>query len=535
MRVVEIRELDGPNIFLLEPAIKVELDLGEDSEFALCDRIAKTFGIEADELGLALIEAVGILHEQAGLESPSTILTPLEVEKHVALAFGWSHRRAAREIATAICEALTGTCRDIEGKSAEIAAIAAQFEDDDRPQLIRDSERRIPTLGITGTNGKTTTTRLIAHIAQVAGKHPGWCSTSGVYIDGEEVLEGDYTGPSGARRVFDDARVDLAVLETARGGILLRGLGYESNDVSVFTNVSADHLGLLGIESVEGLARVKSTVIAVTRPGGYAVLNARDPLVWAAREHTRATVFSISADPSLPEIAEHLQEGLPALVVEDSSFVWIRGDQRTEIARLENIPVTFGGRAEHMVENALCAAAAALALGIDPTDVRLGLQSFRSGSDQNPGRLNVYELNGVTVVLDYAHNEAGLSHLLKLARGLAGERGSVRMIVGAAGDRTDESITELARMAGAQADAVYLRETARYLRGRADNNALSQLYLNGLKLANREPVGIFPTEFDAVLKAIADSTTGDVVAAMAYEQPEVSRAWLVEQGAVAVS
>ena len=126
-------------------------------------------------------------------------------------------------------------------------------------------------------HGKTTTTRLIAHIAQVAGKHPGWCSTSGVYIDGEEVLEGDYTGPSGARRVFDDARIDLAVLETARGGILLRGLGYESNDVSrpVFTNVSADHLGLLGVESVEGLARVKSTVIAVTRPAAMRCLMPR--------------------------------------------------------------------------------------------------------------------------------------------------------------------------------------------------------------------------------------------------------------------
>ena len=535
MRVVEIRELDGPNIFLLEPAIKVELDLGDDSEPELCERISVAFGVDADELGLALIEAVSTLHERAGLESPSTILAPLEVENHVALAFGWSHRRAARAIATAICDVLTGNSVGIESNAAEIAAIAGQFEADDQPQLIRDSERRIPTLGITGTNGKTTTTRLIAHMAQVAGMHPGWCSTSGVYIDGEEVLEGDYTGPSGARRVFDDARVDLAVLETARGGILLRGLGYESNDVSVFTNVSADHLGLLGIETIEGLARVKSTVIAVTRPGGYAVLNARDPLVWAARELTRATVFAISADPTLPEIAEHLRSGLPSLVVEDACFVWKKGDERTEITKLENIPVTFGGRAEHMVENALCAAAAALALGIDPMDVRKGLQSFRSGSDQNPGRLNVYELNGVTVVLDYAHNEAGLSHLLKLARGLAGDRGKVRMIVGAAGDRTDESITELARMAGAEADDVYLRETAKYLRGRADNNALSQLYLNGLKLANREPVGIFPTEFEAVLEAIADSSAGDVVAAMAYEQPEISRAWLVEQGAVAVS
>src|SRR6478735_129436 len=331
MRVVEIRELDGPNIFLLEPAIKVELDLGDDSESALCERISAAFGVEGDVLGLALIDAVGVLHERAGLESPSAMLTPLEVENHAALAFGWSHRRAARAIATVIGEVLTGNFQDIEDKSAEIADIAAQFKDDDRPQLIRDSERQIPTLGITGTNGKTTTTRLIAHIAQVAGKHPGWCSTSGVYIDGEEVLEGDYTGPSGARRVFDDARVDLAVLETARGGILLRGLGYESNDVSVFTNVSADHLGLLGIESVEGLARVKSTVIAVTRPEGYAVLNARDPLVWESRSATRATVVAVASDASLPQVVAHLAEGHPAVVVEDSTIVSISWNRRIDI------------------------------------------------------------------------------------------------------------------------------------------------------------------------------------------------------------
>ena len=139
MRVVEIRELDGPNIFLLEPAIKVELELGDDSESALCERFSAAFGIEADELGLALIEAVGILHKRAGLESPSTVLTPLEVENHVALAFGWSHRRAARAIATAICDVLTGNSPDIEGKAAEIAALAAQFEDDDRPQLVHDN------------------------------------------------------------------------------------------------------------------------------------------------------------------------------------------------------------------------------------------------------------------------------------------------------------------------------------------------------------------------------------------------------------
>lgn len=535
MRVVEIRDLDGPNIFLLEPAIKLEIDMEEDDEPVIIERLRSLAESGEQEAGPALIAVVDALHERAGLDAPTSLLAPLEVEHHIAVAFGWSHRRAALLIAETIGAALCGESVDLERRIMEISDAAACTGADDHPLYMRNDERKVLAVGITGTNGKTTTTRLIAHIAQVAGFHPGWCSTSGVYIDGVEALSGDYTGPSGARRVFSDPTVDLAVLETARGGILLRGLGYESNDVSVFTNISADHLGLLGIESVEGLARVKSTVIAVTRPDGYCVLNARDPLVWESRAATRATVVAIASDASLPQVVAHLAEGHPAVVVEDSTIVSVSWNRRIEITTLDRVPITFGGRAEHMVENALCAAAACLSLGIRPEDVAKGLESFRSGADQNPGRLNVYRLSGVTVVLDYAHNEAGLTHLLKLSRGLAGETGQVRMIVGAAGDRTDESITELARLAGVYADVVYLRETAKYLRGRADNFALNQLYLNGLKIANRDPAGIYPSEFEAVQAAIADSADGDVVAAMAYEQPEVSRAWLVEQGAEALS
>jgi cyanophycin synthetase len=531
MKLIEIRELDGPNIFLLTPAIKIEfLFEPEDDVNALTAHLGTGSGGDGD-LGSAWLALIDRLHGDAGLESPSAIVTELEQEDHVAVAFSWRHRRAAKAIAGLVVRASLGGEIDFALAASQIAGIAESYEDSDRPEMILDAERTIPTIGITGTNGKTTTTRLLAHIVSTAGKRPGWCSTAGVYIDGECVLEGDYTGPAGARRVLLDPEVDVAVLETARGGILLRGLGYESNDVSVFTNVSADHLGLLGVETVEGLATVKQTVIAVTQPTGHAVLNIDDPLVWASREATRATVFAVSPRGENREIDSHIDLGLPALTIDDGQLLyWQYGESRPVVA-IDEIPITYGGRAAHMVENALCATAAAIALGIDLTTIAAALRSFTSSADSNPGRLNAYQLNGATVLLDYAHNEAGLTHLLNLARGLVSGTGIVRAVIGAAGDRTDESIVELGRLAGTLSDAVYIRETTKFLRGRESNAALNALYVKGLEAANVKPAGIFPSELDAIKAAVSDTANGDVVATMSYEQGAEARAWLIDQGA----
>jgi cyanophycin synthetase len=185
-----------------------------------------------------------------------------------------------------------------------------------------------------------------------------------------------------------------------------------------------------------------------------------------------------------------------------------------------------------MVENALCATAAAFALGIELETISSALRSFTSSADSNPGRLNAYQLNGATVLLDYAHNEAGLIHLLNLARELTNGSGIVRIVIGAAGDRTDESIIEIGRLAGSLAGAVYIRETAKFLRGRESNAELNDLYLKGLEIAGVQPIGIFPTELDAIKAAVSDARAGDVIAAMSYEQGEQAREWLVEQGAI---
>ncbi|MGH2548137.1 MAG: Mur ligase family protein, partial [Thermomicrobiales bacterium] len=388
MQLVEIRELDGPNIFLLTPAIKIEFafDPSDDTN-VIASRIGAIAGANED-LGAAWLALVDRLHTDSGLDSPSAVVTELEQEDHVAIAFSWHHRRIARAVADAVVEATIGRDLNIAVAVGHIAELAESYDESDRPELILDSERSIPTIGITGTNGKTTTTRLLAHIVATSGKRPGWCSTAGVYIDGECVLEGDYTGPAGARRVLLDPTVDVAVLETARGGILLRGIGYESNDVSVFTNISADHLGLLGIETIEGLATVKQTVIAVTQPSGFAILNVDDPLVWASREATRATIFAVSPRGENKEIDTHIDLGLPALTIEAGTILYWQYGESQPLIRVDEIPIAYGGRAAHMVENALCAIGAAIALNIDLETIANGLRTFSSSAESNPGRLN---------------------------------------------------------------------------------------------------------------------------------------------------
>jgi cyanophycin synthetase len=531
MKLVEIRDLDGPNVFLLKPAIKIEFS-SEDEED---ERAAATRLGEGEDIGAGLIALIDSLHERAGIPGPDVVVVPMETDQHFSVAFSWENRRAARAIAEAAASLTLGDHVDLDACLERAASAVATPNDDDSPELITDSERRIPTIGITATNGKTTTTRLLAHLARTAGLVAGWCTTSGVFIDGEQVLEGDYTGPSGAQRVLRDPKVEIALLETARGGILLRGLGYESNDVSIFINVSADHLGLLGIWTVQGLAMTKSTVSAVTRPNGAVVLNADDPLVWQFADSRPAPVVAVSRNPSGAIARNHVEHGGTALLLEDGEFIWHRNGEITSVIAAEEIPITFSGRAMHMVENAMHATAGALAIGLEIESIRTGLRTFRGDARSNPGRLNLYRTpEGVKVLIDFAHNEAGVGHLLTLAASLVEPGGVLRTVAGSAGDRPDESIKAMVRMAAEASDGgVYLRGTQKYLRGRASNEALSQLYYDALAEAGREAAGHWETEFDAAQHAVEDSRAGDVVAIMAYEQGAAIRDWLGSSGAVA--
>jgi cyanophycin synthetase len=543
MRLVEIRDLDGPNLFLLQPAIKLELeiaeaDLARDAIAALATRMEPLIPSDDERaggvagLGEFLVAACADLHERAGVAFPEMRWVEMETPGHWSLTFGWERRRFALGLAQLLAAAATGEEVDLPAAIEDLRDLLKTGEDDpdDRPGMIRNEDRTIPVVAVTGTNGKTTTTRLIAHILRGVGRKVGWTSTVGVFIEGEMVLEGDYTGPAGAWRALSEPGLDVAVLETARGGILLRGMACESNDVSVMINISGDHLGLHGVQTLEGLAEVKSVVLRTTRPDGWVVLNADDPLVRAQATSLHAPIIWVTQDPENPTVVAHRHAGGRAVVTADGMMIETRGEETHQIGRLEEMPITFGGTARHMIENALCAAAATLALDLDREAIGQGLRTFGATPEDNPGRLHVYDLNGATVILDYAHNEVGLRHLLAMARGYLAADGRLTAIIGTAGDRTDEALREIGRLAAEQTDRVIVKETRRYLRGRASVDEMTALYLEGVAGGGDTPHVVASSEPEALEIALRDLQPGDVVAMMCIESGPESRARLEELG-----
>jgi cyanophycin synthetase len=528
MEIAEIRDLDGPNLFMLRPAIKLEIDTGPGRP--LIDEAAvSTFVLgepatavrvqpgSPERLQTLLTEVINVLHDRAGVDRPQIEIRHMETPNHLAIAFSWSRRSFALLLAQSAYEIVSGTIANLDDRLAKLRSlVSAPVMADDRPAMLRDSDRHVPIVAITGTNGKTTTTRLISSILMESGKRVGWTSSSGVVVQGETVLEGDFTGPAGAARVFEEPGLDVAVLETARGGILLRGLGYESNDVSVVTNISADHLGLQGVYSVEELANVKRVVAAVTSNSGFAVLNAGDPLVLAMRDAISARLFLVSREVASPEVVAHRDQGGWALWIDRGLIHFSHDGENEVLTDLNDIPISFGGKAIHMVENALCAAAATLALGLDVDQVRTGLSKFRNQVDQNRGRLNVFDVNGITVVIDFAHNVAGLTYLLSMGRSLTAEGGKLIAAIGSAGDRPDDQLIEMGRLAGELADVVIAKDTLKYLRGRSPGDILD-LIGQGASRVNRTDVISMPNEYAAFEHSLQIADSGDTVVIMCIE------------------
>jgi cyanophycin synthetase len=340
--------------------------------------------------------------------------------------------------------------------------------------LMGDSDGRIPVIACTGTNGKTTTTLLMAHTARLAGRVTGVTSTHGVTIGGKEVTKGDCTGYWSARTVLSSPEVDFAVLETARGGILKRGLAFDRCDVGMVLNVAPDHLGLDGVDTIEDLAQVKAVVPLAA--GRAVVLNAEDPLcvAMARRVHPDVEVVYFSMEPDNPILLRHLEEGGRAVYFQDKSIVVADATYHQELLRVEAMPIAFEGRARYNIANGLAAAAGLMAAGFSNLQIATGLSTFVSDGKTNPLRTNVFDVRGVTVIVDYAHNPAAYTALAEMARALL--PGQLVGIVTAPGDRRDDDLRDVGRVCAARFDELVVYESSS--RGRAYGGAVD-LILQG--------------------------------------------------------
>ena len=361
---------------------------------------------------------------------------------------------------------------------------------------------RIPIVSVTGTNGKTTTTRLIAHIMKTLGKKVGYTTTDGIYIQNSMLYKGDCSGPESARFVLRDPTVDYAVFETARGGMMRAGLGYDLADVGVVTNVASDHLGLRGIYTMEQLARLKALVAENVREGGVAVLNADDANVLSMKENISCSAALFSLDPANPAVKEHCAAGGAAAVYDDGTLFLLKGEWTIQLDKVINIPLTYSGKAAFQIQNVLAASLAAFVQDVKVEEIRIALQTFVPSPAQLPGRMNIFEFKTHKVLVDYAHNPHSMEAIGKFVKSL-GVRSSVGILAGT-GDRRDEDLRDYGRVAAEFFDTVIIWKDDEYARGR-DSKEVMDLIVEGAENGPRKTeVRVILNEDDAVDHAIAN-------------------------------
>ena len=370
------------------------------------------------------------------------------------------------------------------------------------------SNSRVPIIAVTGTNGKTTTTRLIAHIAKMRGKKVGYTTTDGVYIQNRLLMTGDCTGPVSAEFVLKDPTVNFAVLECARGGILRAGLGFKKCDIGVVTNVAGDHLGLKGIHTIDQLAKVKGVIPETVHKDGYSVLNADDDRVYAMRNNIESQYALFSMDEENPRILRHSKNNGVSAIYENGYITIIKGEWKMRVAKAVNVPLTKGGKASFMIQNVLAAVLATYLQGFSIEDIKVAIESFIPSPSQTPGRLNMFNFNKFDVLLDYAHNPAGLRALHKYVEKLDGKP-KVGIIAGI-GDRRKQDNFELGQIAAEMFDEIIIRQD-RNLRGKEEEELIKEIHDGIIDIDPKKPVKIIPKESEAIKYAIENAKDDSLV------------------------
>ena len=543
MRLVETRLFEGPNVYRLEPVVKLEVAIGrrrtwygqrDPGKHALVRLGADIPARDWPNDVAAVVAWVRRLRSEHGEGRRGLAVHRSSDPGHWIITFPWTgleRSMTLTEAALALAERDVSPSPSAHLTGAQdrlVSRWTARIDESGStaPSWIRDADRHVPIVSISGTNGKSTVTRLITHILLLAGRRVGTTTSDGVLVDERMVEPGDWTGPGGAHQILARSDLDVAVLETARGGMVLRGVGYESNEASVLTNVSSDHLDLQGIHTLPELAEVKSTICRITRPDGWVVLNGDDPYVSAVARRVRAQVayFSLLPDGGSPIVQRHVERGGRAYLVRGGWLVEADGATETRIAEIRRIPITIGGLARHNVANALAAAGGARGLGSTVAEVSHGLTDFRPDADRSPGRLNLFRLGSRVIIVDFAHNEAGIAAVLDVAEGIAGgaagRAAPITVIIGTAGDRPDDTLRGIGRIAAERAQRVAIKQTLGYLRGRTPESLVGEL-LAGVAAGGGDPgaVPIYESETAALRAELSGGADGGAAGA----RPDAAR------------
>jgi cyanophycin synthetase len=370
---------------------------------------------------------------------------------------------------------------------------------------------RIPIIAVTGTNGKTTTTRLMAHIVKNNGYRVGFTTSDGIYVQNHLMEKGDTTGPISAEYILKDPTVEFAVLETARGGILRSGLGFSRCDIGIITNIQEDHLGLSDIHTLDDLARVKATVVRSIKKDGWAILNAEDDQCLKIANELSCNVAYFSMDENNPKVVQFAKEGKIVAVYENGFITIKKGEWKIRVERATHVPLTMGGKAKFMIANVLAATLAAYLQGFKTEDISLSLQTFIPSAAQTPGRMNIFEFKKFKVLIDFAHNPAGYKGVEEYLSSVEATK-KIGIIAGV-GDRRDEDIKECAKIAARMFDHIIIRQE-KYLRGRTEEEIIG-LIMEGIAASGKTVTHeIISKETEAIKHAIDTAEDGTFITAL---------------------
>ena len=547
MRLLDSRRLTGPNLLMQGAGAVVEVACDEAEAESLVAAWRRRAHEMASRMGWDPVELYARRFEGG---ASLALAAPIDVLYAACEVNEWALEAAGQDLAGADVDSETAAARlqalVAEEQNPALLALrdaadargVAFLSDDDHAsvglgrgsqtwpvdalpnpaELDWASVHDIPVLLVTGTNGKSTTVRLVAAMVEAAGKTPGVSSTDWIRVGADQLDAGDYSGPGGARAILRDPRTDIAVLETARGGMFRRGLGVRRADAAAVLNVAADHLGEWGVGDLEGLAEGKFVVAKAIDTRGVLVLNADEPPVVARGRSLGLPTCWFGLDARQPDLAAHRAAGGNVCTLDSGTLVLTWDGETHALLDEVDLPISFGGKARFNTSNALAASALAAAAGLPVAAIRAGLRAFESSPEANPGRMNLFEIDGATVLADFAHNPHGFRALFQMARAFDARRTCV--LLGQAGDRTDADVRGLCvETAAGHPDLILVKDMPEHLRGREPGAMVAlidaELRRAGVPASRIEHV---PSELAAVERALAWAQPGDLLLLLLHAQ-----------------